>query len=217
MEDILLFGMGGHAKSVIDSIEGIGKYRIFGILDKKENIGLKYRQYEVIGEDIDALKYYEKGIKKAFISIGYMGKGKKISLRKDLYEKLKYIGYIFPTIIDPTAILSKDIKLGEGNYVGKRCIINSNTILGKMCIVNTGVIIEHDCMIEDYTHIAAGGIICGNVYLEKYCFIGANTTIIQGKKIGENTIIGAGTIITKDIENDCIVYNKIKKEIIKME
>lgn len=208
MKDILLLGMGGHAKSVIDSIEAKNEYRIIGILDKKEKIGLTYKQYKVIGEDIKVAEYYKKGISYAFITIGYMGES---NIRKILYKKLKDIGYIVPTVIDNTAILASDIIVGEGNYIGKKCVVNSNTQIGKMCILNTGSIVEHDCIVKDYTHIAVGSVICGNVYIGNSCFVGANSTVIQGKKIGDNTIVGAGTIITKDIENNCIIYDKIKK------
>lgn len=208
MKDILLLGMGGHAKSVIDSIEEKSEYRIVGILDKKEKIGIGYRQYKVIGEDIEIDKYYIKGIKYAFLTIGYMGESK---IRQILYKKLKDIGYELPVIVDSTASLASDIIIGEGSYIGKKCIVNANTVIGNMCILNTGSIIEHDCIIEDYTHIAVGSVICGNVYIGDSCLIGANSTIIQGKRIGRDTIIGAGAIITKDIENNYIVYDKVKR------
>lgn len=132
-------------------------------------------------------------------------------IRKVLYEKLKKVGYKFPIIIDSTASLASYVILGEGSYVGKKCIVNSNAIIGKMCILNTGAIVEHECVIEDYTNIAIGSILCGNVHIGHDCFIGANATIIQGKKIGQNTIIGAGTIITKNIEDNYIIYDKVKR------
>lgn len=208
MEDILLFGMGGHAKSVIDSIEEKKEYRIVGILDEKKKVGLQYRNYRVIGEDTEITKYYKEGIKYAFVTIGYMGES---IIRRVLYDKLKKVGYNLPIIVDLTASLASDVILGEGSYVGKKCIVNSNAIIGKMCILNTGAIIEHDCVIEDYTHIAVGSVLCGNVHIGHDCLIGANATIIQGKKIGQNTIVGAGTIITKNIEDNYIIYNKVKR------
>lgn len=36
MKDIILIGFGGHAKSVIDSIEGLGEYNIVGYTDVNE-------------------------------------------------------------------------------------------------------------------------------------------------------------------------------------
>lgn len=208
MEDILLIGMGGHAKGIIDSIEEKNEYKIIGVLDKKEKIGLQYKKYKVIGEDTEIIEYFAKGIRYAFITIGYMGES---VIREILYKKLKKIGYTLPTIVDSTASLASDVILGEGSYIGKKCVVNSNASIGRMCILNTSAIVEHDCIVEDYTHIAVGSVLCGNVYIGHSCFIGANSTIIQGKKIGRNTIVGAGTIVTKDIENNYIVYDKVRK------
>lgn len=39
----------------------------------------------------------------------------------------------------------------------------------------------------------------------KQCFIGANSTILPGITIGNNSIIAAGSIVTKDVPNNCIV------------
>jgi len=39
VKDIILFGGGGHCKSVIDVIESEGSYKIRGIIDKEEMVG----------------------------------------------------------------------------------------------------------------------------------------------------------------------------------
>ena len=45
---IILFGGGGHCKSVIDVAESAG-YTILGILDKSELVGTQVLDYKVIG------------------------------------------------------------------------------------------------------------------------------------------------------------------------
>ena len=42
MEDIILLGFGGHAKSVIDCLDLQGKYRIDGFMDKEESGNICY-------------------------------------------------------------------------------------------------------------------------------------------------------------------------------
>lgn len=51
MEDIILLGLGGHARSVVDSIEQVGKYNIIGFLDTEEMQGKRFRDYMVLGTD----------------------------------------------------------------------------------------------------------------------------------------------------------------------
>lgn len=190
MKEIILVGFGGHAKSVIDSIEKTKRYKIVGYTDIKQ--GNEYKGYQYLGNDDVLQLYFDKGVGHAFISVGYMGKG---DLRCKLYEKVKGIGYTLPSIIDVSAQLAEDVKIGEGCFVGKRAVINANASIGKMCIINTGAIIEHDCVVDEFSHISVGSILCGNVQVGRAAFVGANATVIQGRIIGDECIVGAGAVI----------------------
>lgn len=194
----MILGSGGHAASLIDILERENKYKIAGYVvnDKKKECCIKYPQ---IGKDRDLDCLYQNGIKNAAIGVGYLGKS---DLRKRLYERLKKIGFNFPVICDPSAMVSSHTEIGEGTMIGKGAIINVGTKIGKMCIINSGAIVEHDCIVDDFTHIAVGGILCGSVTVGRSTFIGANTTVIQEKTIGRNCVIGAGITIKKNI-GDC--------------
>lgn len=204
MESIILLGIGGHAHSVVDSIESNAEYDIKGFLDVAEKIGEQYRGYKVIGTDDLLEDCFYKGIKNAFVSIGYLGNG---NIRSILYERLKSIGFSLPNIVDKTAVIAKDVIIGEGNFVGKTAIINSAAQIGNMCIINTGAIIEHDCIVEDFSHISVGSVLCGSARVGRESFIGANATVIQGKMIGKQCIVGAGTTVRKNVEDNYMVWN----------
>lgn len=207
-EKILLLGMGGHAKSVVDSIESDDYYEIIGFVDNKKT-GLGYKNYPILGTDKELEVYYKKGIKNAFITIGFMGKG---TIRDSIYYQLKKIGYQLPIIIDKTAICASDIKIEEGTFIGKKAVVNSGVKIEKMVIINSGAIIEHECHIEAFSHIAVGGVLCGNCHIGKHTLIGANATVIQERKIGEDVIIGAGSVVIRNIPSNSIAYgNPCKK------
>lgn len=208
MEDIVLLGIGGHAHSIIDSIEENRQYNIIGFLDIAERQNETYRNYKVIGTDDRLQELYDKGVRYAIVSVGYIGNGK---IRCKLYERLRMIGYKLPNIIDKSAIIASDVQLGEGIYIGKKAIINANSSIQDMCIVNTGAIVEHDCKVEKYSHIAVGTVLCGNVSIGKECMVGANATIIQGVSVGNHTIIGAGTVVTHDVKANMMKYGNIEK------
>lgn len=203
MEKIILVGCGGHAKSIIDSIESQGEFEIAGFIAENFDNDFQYRGYKIIGTDEDLESLYGKGIKNAFICIGYMGKG---NVRHKIYEQLKKIGYVLPVIIDDTAIVATDVSIGEGTFVGKRAVINSNASIGKMAIINTGAIVEHDSNIDDYTHVAVNATICGGAQIGKKCLVGAGATIIQEIVIKDNAVIGAGSTVVKNVaENNLAV------------
>lgn len=204
MEQILILGRGGHSTSLTDIIERENKYKIAGYVvneqGKLDNTG-----YPTIGTDDDLLHLYQDGIKHAVIGIGYLGRS---NLRECLYQRLKEIGFHLPVICDPSAIVSRLVKIEEGTVVGKGVVINANVSIGKMCIINTGAIVEHDCRIADFSHISVGSVLCGGVTVEKASLIGANATVIQGKVIGTNCVVGAGTIVRKNVKDNSMICNK---------
>lgn len=208
MEDIILLGLGGHAHSIVDSIERTGKYNIIGFLDKEEMLGKRFKDYCVLDTDAGLQKYFDKGIQNAFITIGFMGQG---DVRCRLYQKLKDFGYKLPNIFDNSAIISETAEFEDGIFVGKNALVNVNAKIGKMCIINTGAIVEHDCIIGRFSHVAIGSVVCGGVIIGEQTLIGANATVIQGKQIGENCIIGAGAIVTRDIQDNVTWYGMMEK------
>lgn len=188
MEGIILVGYGGHAKSIADSIERAKKYRIVGYTDIEQ----RNSDYHYLGTDEVLAKHFERGIKNAVIGVGYLGKG---DLRQRLYRRLKEIGYDLPVIIDPSAIISSSAVIEEGTFVGKGAIVNAEAMIGKMTIINTKALIEHECRVGDYSHVAVGAVLCGQVEIGDACLIGASATIIQGRKIESKEIVPAGVVV----------------------
>ena len=208
MEDIVIIGYGGHAKSVADSIKQGGKYRIVGYTDVSESES----EFPYLGTD-DALKeIFASGIHNAALGIGYVGKTDK---RSSLVNLAQNIGFTFPAIVDPTAVIAKDAKIGAGTFVGKNAVVNANAEIGEYCIINTGSIVEHDVTIGAYSHIAVGAVLCGEVTVGEQTFIGANSTVIQCLKIGSKSVVGAGAVVTKDLPDDCLAVGvpaEVKKK-----
>ena len=208
MEKIILVGGGGHCKSIIDSINGLKKFEIVGIVDKKykKNIGLGI---DIIGSDEDLNSLYKSGIKNAFIGVGSIGNP---NIRIKLYNLLKNLGYTFPVIIDKTAIVSSSAIIEDGVFVGKGAIINTNAVIKKQCIINSGAIVEHDCKINEFVHLAPGATLSGGVSIGERTHIGTNSTIIQNINVGNDVIVGAGSVIVKNIKDGIMVYGNPGRE-----
>ncbi|HVJ50744.1 acetyltransferase [Desulfitobacterium sp.] len=200
---MVLVGAGGHALSVIDSLQAKDEYEIVGITDMIKVVGEKVLDYEVIGNDTLLKPIFECGVPFAFITVGSIG---DTSLRKNLFDRLKDIGFTLPTIVDPTARIGRNVHLGEGVYIGKNTVINPHSEIGDMTIINTGAIIEHGCHIKEFSHVGSGAVICGDVKIGAHTHIGANATVIQGLSIGKNSIIGAGSVVVHDLPQQVIAY-----------
>lgn len=188
MEDIIIVGFGGHAKSIADSIERAREYRIVGYTDLEEH----QTEYNYLGTDDNLQVIFDTGVKKAVIGVGYLGKG---DIRNKLYQKLKDIGFELPVIVDPSAIVSKTVTMGEGTFIGKNAIVNADAVVGKMAIINTRALVEHECVIEDFVHVAVAAVLCGQVKVGEATFIGANATVIQCMNISAHKTVPAGVTI----------------------
>lgn len=200
---LVLIGGGGHAKSVLDAVLRMGQYDEIVITDYNIPSGTRIMGCQVAGNDEMLPKLYKREFAEAFITVGSI---RDTSLRCKLSDRAEAIGFIFPNIIDPSAVVSKYARLAEGVFVGKNAIVNADVVIEKMAVINSGCIIEHECLIGKFAHISVGAVVCGNVKIGDNVFIGANATVIQGVKIGMNSIIGAGSIVLKDVpENTTVI------------
>lgn len=208
-DKLLLIGAGGHCKVILDLLMRIKEYEISGIIDLKERLGDNIFGVPVIGVDTDFPRFFKSGVKYCFISIGSIGNP---HLRVKLYNIAKKLGFVFPNLISPDALVSPSVILGEGNYVAPGVVINAGTLIGNNCILNTGVIIEHDCKIGNFVHLSPGSVLSGGVSIGDHSHIGTGSIIIQNIKIGKKTIIGAGSVVMKNIRNSMVAYGNPCKE-----
>lgn len=210
---ILLIGGGGHCKSVLDTLLNSNEYAEIGIVDKKENIGKKVMGIPVLGCDEDLLKFYDEGFNYAFITVGSVGNP---SLRIKLYKNASAIGFMIPTIVDPSAIISKYTEIKPGVYVGKRAIVNAVSVVGECSIINTGAVIEHDCNIGEFVHVAPGAVLGGAVNVGQFTHIGISASVMQQVHIGSGSIIGMGSVVLSNIGDKILAYGVPCREVKKL-
>jgi sugar O-acyltransferase (sialic acid O-acetyltransferase NeuD family) len=194
MKKIILIGGGGHCKSCIDVIENGNKYKIKGIIDKKKNFLLNYKVFPE--------SYINKKLIKnnyAFVTVGQI---KNYKIRVKLFDRLKDLGFKIPTIISPSAYISKHAVIGQGTIVMHGAIINAGAVIGNNCIINTNSLIEHDVVIGDHTHISTEVTINGGAVIENKVFIGSRSIIKDNISIGEHSIVGAGLYIKKNLKKN---------------
>lgn len=196
-EKLVVIGSGGHARSVIDSALDCGRYDVIGVLSSDESDWVPYRGVECIGADFDAFGVYAQGCHVAALGIGFMGGSTQ--LRENLCKKYASIGYSFPPIIDPSAVVSTGSTIGEGAFIGKRAVLNAKSHVGSFSIINSTSLVEHDCSVGAFTHVAVGAVLCGGVHVGRGVLVGANATVIQGLEIHDCAIVGAASLVLRDV------------------
>ncbi|WP_276947873.1 NeuD/PglB/VioB family sugar acetyltransferase [Acetatifactor muris] len=109
----------------------------------------------------------------------------------------------FPNLIDPSVIMSEAILTGEGNIICAGSVLTVGIEIGNFCIINLDCTVGHGAVVEDFVTVNPSVNISGNARLSKGVSIGTGSQILQGRCVGENTVIGAGSVVLRDIPNDC--------------
>jgi sugar O-acyltransferase (sialic acid O-acetyltransferase NeuD family) len=200
--DIILVGDGGHAKIIVDILEASSNYNIIGVTSINKNNN-EFLGYPILGNDSILHEYFNKGINKVALGLGGY---RNNNLRIKMYKLVKKIGFEVVSAVHPHAIISKSVKLGEGNAIFAGAIINPEVRIGNNVIIATGASIDHETVIKDHALISAGVTIGGYVEIEEgvICALGSN--VISGIKIGKNALIAAGAVVVNDIMKNAKVF-----------
>lgn len=191
---IILLGAGKHAESCIDVIESTKKYKILGLIGKKNEIGKLVLGYKVILDDKNIVSLKNKNID-VVVSLGQIKSAEK---RKKFYNILKSIKINIPLIVSPLAYVSKYSKIKDGTIVMHGAIINSNVKIGENCIINSNALIEHGVKIGDNCHISTSVTINGGVTVDDEVFVGSGSIIREEIKIKKKSIVPMGTKLFKN-------------------
>jgi sugar O-acyltransferase (sialic acid O-acetyltransferase NeuD family) len=120
--------------------------------------------------------------------------------RFDIVQRLpketKYFTWIHPTSL----IMSDDVEIGEGSFIGAYSILTTNIKIGKHALLNRGNHIGHDCEIGDYFSAMPGAIVSGNDKIYDLVYLGTNSSIREKIKITNSVTIGMNSVVVNNIE-----------------
>jgi sugar O-acyltransferase (sialic acid O-acetyltransferase NeuD family) len=200
LDEILLFGSSGHAKSCVDLLESTKTFEIKGIVIREKSNLSKFMGYKIVGTD-DSMEELISDCPYAVIGVGQI---KDANPRIKLFEKLKGYGAELPIVISPHSRVSKHSVLKRGCMIFHHCVVNAGASVGANCIINNKSLVEHDVEISDHCHISTGSILNGGVIVEESTFIGSGSIIHEGVSIGKNSIIAAGSIVRSDLRENSV-------------
>ena len=188
MKPLLLIGCGGHARSLIELIESAADWQIHGLVGLPEQVGSRVLGYPVIGCD-DDLPALREQCPAAVLAIGQLPDP---APRQHLAADLEQLGFQFPVLVSPHAVVSRHAHLGQGTALAHGVIVNAGAAVGEHCIINSRALIEHDVQIGHHCHISTGVLVNGGVKLGSGSFIGSGAMLREGLELPPLTVIGAG-------------------------
>tara|TARA_B100001057_G_scaffold501016_1_gene619717 strand:- start:67 stop:720 length:654 start_codon:yes stop_codon:yes gene_type:complete len=195
---LIIIGCGQQAQILASEIIEIGKLKLIGFLDFKEN----KKKIIIKNQKITVYKNLYK-LKDIHLIIAVGDNYLRQKLKKNIENKYKIKRWY--TFISPESKIAKTTKIGQGSIIMKGAIINHNSNIGEHCLINTGSIIEHDNVIEEFASIAPGAVTNGNVKIGKKTHLGSSSVVLNNIRIENDVVVGIGSVVTKDCKK-CNVY-----------
>lgn len=197
---IVIFGAGGHAKSVISIIEAEAKWQILGLLvdPAYRTKNKRLQNYRILGDRHYLSELQQPSNVRGFVALGNNHERAKIKADFVTY------GIQLATILHPSANIMTDKEIGAGTMIHAQAVLGADCSIGCNAIISATVVVGHDSQIGNYAHLTPGVLIGGGAKIGDYSFLGLGAAVLPRVRVGKNVQIGANSVIHKDLPDNVI-------------
>lgn len=197
---VIIIGAAGNGTVISSAVEDIMRdskeWELLGFLNDRIKPGEEVGGFPVLGTVDEAPRFNKKDCYFIYTLITV----------KRAYERIQRLHSLgipiekFATLKHPTAVLSRNVKLGYGVVMMPGVIISPDVSLGNHTQLYANSFVGHDTKVGDYCFIANNASVGGIVTLEEGVHIGSNSSIREHVTIGKWSIVGLGSVVLKDVE-----------------
>lgn len=205
-KEIYIVGI-GHNSGVTVELAELNGYKILGLIHYNSELMGEFKWgYPVVS---DTETFFKQDITKFNFALSMGGN----AIRKEVYKIIKNKGGALPTLIHPSASVSRFSILSEGVQIHANVTIQPDVIVKENSIISYGVGLSHNVTVCEHCYIACHSLIGAYTIIDRNVLIGMGTTTVSGKveKIGHDTTVGAGSLVIKSIPANTVVYGRPAK------
>ncbi len=205
-KDLIVVGFSGFGKEVFWLANRLG-LTVRGFLDDNPDVSKKsFGRTPVLG---GVMQWQNHADCDFVIAIG------NPRIRKKVLEKMCSVGTpSFATLIDPAAVVMADhVSVGSGSVICAGSICTVEVDIGAHVIINLNCTVGHETRIDDFVTIAPMVAISGNVFIGACAEIGTGAAIRQGLTVNAGAMIGMGSVLTKNVAENTVVFGSPAKPI----
>uniref|UniRef100_A0A6C0EHI9 Acetyltransferase n=1 Tax=viral metagenome TaxID=1070528 RepID=A0A6C0EHI9_9ZZZZ len=120
--------------------------------------------------------------------------------------------------IGPFTEIQSNVNIGNNTRISSHSFICSGVTIGEHCFIGHGVMFVNDKYDSNTTTTGKCGAIenciCKDIDIGKCVRIGSNSTILP-VSINDNVVIGAGSVVTRNVDTNCVVCGNPAKILVK--
>lgn len=199
---IVIYGAGGHGKSLLDLLRALGTYRVVGFVDDGVPARGEIMRFPVLGGGDVLADLQTEGVRLAVNAVGGIG---NVRVRKKVFRRIAEAGFVCPAVVHPSAVVEPGAVLSPGVQVFPHAYVGSQVRVGFGGIVNTGAVVSHDCVLDDFVNISPGAILAGDVRVGAGALIGMGVTVNLGVEIGTGARVGNSATVKSDLPPNGVV------------
>ena len=211
MIKLIIIGAGGFGREVLEialdiqeqrsdtpwRVQGFITDRI-GDFDEKDTLG-----YEVLGDISNHVVSSDNVYAFAIADVPF-----KIKTTEKFVER----GAEFVTLIHPSAVIGRTVKIGIGTIISPRVTVTSNVEIGKFVRLGGGTSVGHDVKIGDYAVLSGTCGVNGYATIGNGVFMGSHVAVCPHATVGEFAKVGAGSVVLRRVKKNTSVFGVPAKE-----
>ncbi len=143
--NLLIIGAGSHGEEVMELAQSLRIFHKISFLDDN-------KPEVAIGPCKDFASY----LNEYPVAIPAVG---DTALRMRWMNSLIKDGFLIPTLIHPSAVVSNGAQIGGGSVICARATIGPNVEIGKGCIISSGATIDRNVVLPDWTYVECGEVV----------------------------------------------------------
>ena len=202
---IVIIGGFGNGTVVSSAVEDIMResqeWELLGFLNDQMKAGEELNGFPVLGTVDEAPRFNSKDCYFIYTLVNV----------KQAYERIQRLHSLgisnekFATLKHPTAVISRNVRLGYGVVLMPGVIISPDVTIGNHTQLYANSFVGHDTTVGNHCFVANNASIGGRVTAEEGVHIGSNCSIRERVTLGKWSLVGLGSVVLKDVEPFTIV------------
>lgn len=206
IQDVVILGTGGNCVDIFDAIHainataGAARLRCIGFLDDD---AAKHGT-SILGVPVLGCLAQAGSIRNAKFVNG-IGSPRNFWRKREIISGAGLDDGHFVTIVHPSAQVSPLASIGAGSVILQNSVVASRARIGRHVMILALSVVSHDAIVGDYSTLANGVSISGNVRAGEACYFGANCSVKEGIALGDCVLCGMGSNILRDVPADSVM------------